>query len=355
MVRILRIIGALVAVLLVLITGFWFWASSSSIPQDAMMQTKTYGEARPADDTLAVMTYNIGYLSGMTNNQPVKGDPDLYAANLGQALDLIRAADPDIIGFQEIDFGAARSFGVHQLDTLAQTLGYAEGAQAVNWNLRYLPFPYGAPAVHYGQIVSGQAILSAYPILDHRSTVLAETSRPYLSRVFYLDRLAQVADVAIGRDTVTVVNVHLEAFEDDVRLKQAREVRDLVASLIEAGRTVLLIGDFNAVPGAVNDATMERVIEGLPMQRAQPGRSDTERPESEKRNLGTYPGNAPTRQIDHIFYMPRHMRVLDTAIACGAPDPPSDHCAVTTTFVMQSDEPMQSGERNAVSGTENAE
>ena len=348
MVRILRIVGVLVATLLLLTTGFWFWASSGSIPQDAMMQTRTYGEARSASDTLTVMTYNIGYLSGMTNNQPVEGDPDLYATNLGKAIDLVRAANPDIIGFQEIDFGAERSFGVQQLDTLAQTLAYADGAQAVNWNLQYLPFPYGSPSVHYGQIVSGQAILSTYPVLDHRSTVLAETSRPYISRVFYLDRLAQVADVAIGRDTVAVVNVHLEAFEDDVRRVQAGEVRELVADLMETGRPVLLIGDFNAVPDAADDATLERVVDGLPMRRARPGRSDAAAERGEG-NFGTYPGDAPTRQIDHIFYMPRHMRAIDTVIACGAPDPPSDHCAVTTTFAMRS------GEREATSGPKNAE
>ena len=341
MVRILRIVGLLVTLVLILVAGFWFWASSGTLSENEMVQTKTYaGEPTATADTLSVMTYNIGYLSGMTNNEPVPSNPALYAANLNKAVALIRSADPDIIGFQEIDFGAERSIGVQQLDTLAQRLDYPAGAQAVNWDVRYLPFPYGAPSVHYGQTLSGQAILSRFAIADHRRQVLAETSRPYLSRVFYLDRLAQVVDVVIGRDTLSVVNVHLEAFEKPVRLTQAGEVRDLLADLA-TDRPVLLIGDFNAAPGATDDATLDRVTQDLPFERAVPSSSDAEA-------LATYPGDAPTRLIDHIFYMPAFMRALDTSIACGAnPDPPSDHCAVITTFVMASDttetEPTETG------------
>ncbi len=332
MARILRAVGLLVALVLLLVAGFWFWASSGTLSESEMVQTKTYpGEPAQAVDTLSVMTYNIGYLSGMTNNKPVPSNPALYAANLNKAVALIQSADPDIIGFQEIDFGAERSIGVQQLDTLAQRLDYPAAAQAVNWDVRYLPFPYGAPSVHYGQTVSGQAILSRFPIADHRRLVLGETSRPYLSRVFYLDRLAQVADLVIGQDTLSVVNVHLEAFEKPVRLTQAEEVRDLLAELVATGHPVMLIGDFNAVPDATDDATLDRVTQDLPFERAVPSSSDADA-------LATYPGDAPTRLIDHIFYTPAFMRALDTGISCGAnPDPPSDHCAVMTTFVMESE------------------
>ena len=332
MALVLRVVGLLVALVLLLVAGFWIWASSGTLSESEMAQTKMYqGEPAQATDTLSVMTYNIGYLSGMTNNKPLPSNPALYATNLEKAIDLIREANPDLIGFQEIDFGAERSMGVQQLDTLAQRLGYPTGAQAVNWDLRYLPFPDGAPSVHYGQIVSGQAILSRFSIADHRRLVLAETSRPYLSRVFYLDRLAQVVDVVVGPDTLSVVNVHLEAFEQPVRLTQAEEVNDLLVELVATGRPVLLTGDFNAVPNATDDATLRRVTQDLPFNRAIPSSSDASA-------LATYPGDTPTRLIDHIFYMPSAMRALSTTISCGAnPDPPSDHCAVTTRFVMMSD------------------
>jgi len=276
------------------------------------------------------MTYNIGYLSGMTNNQPVERDPELYRSNLGNAITLLRNARPDIIGFQEIDFGAERSFGVHQLDTIARQLGYANAAQAVNWDVRYLPFPYGPPSVHFGHVVSGQAVLTSFPIASHERTVLAETSRPYVSRVFYIDRLAQGVDLVVGQDTVAVLNIHLEAFEQAVRVVQAREVREIVASLLDTGRPVLLIGDFNAVPGDPDDPTLARVAKGLDLKRAVP--TETERGGAV---TGTYPADAPGRLIDHIFYSPGRVTEIGTKVACG-PDgaPPSDHCAVTMRFTL---------------------
>jgi len=348
MLRFLRIAGLVVGALLLVLVGFWFWASSGSLSSDELRQTKSYnvdpsarasrgdtttaqggGEAARSD-TLSVMTYNIGYLSGMTNNQPVERDPELYRSNLGNAITLLRNARPDIIGFQEIDFGAERSFGVHQLDTIARQLGYANAAQAVNWDVRYLPFPYGPPSVHFGHVISGQAVLTSFPIASHERTVLAETSRPYVSRVFYIDRLAQGVDLVVGQDTVAVLNIHLEAFEQAVRVVQAREVREIVASLLDTGRPVLLIGDFNAVPGDPDDPTLARVAKGLDLKRAVP--TETERGGAV---TGTYPADAPGRLIDHIFYSPGRVTEIGTKVACG-PDgaPPSDHCAVTMRFTL---------------------
>lgn len=248
---------------------------------------------------------------------------------------------------QEIDFGAARSFDVQQLDTLAQRLGYAVGAEAVNWDVRYLPFPYGWPAVHFKHIVSGQAVLSRFPIVEQERHVLARTSRPYVSEVFYLDRLAQVAEVVIAPDTVSVVNVHLEAFEQPVREEQAKEVRALLEPMMASGRPVLLIGDFNAAPGDADDETLGLVVEDLPMKRARP---DSIRTAARAAAPATYPADAPKVLIDHLFYMPRHMRALRTQIACGGnATPPSDHCAVTTQFEVRQED--STGQAKEVAGT----
>jgi endonuclease/exonuclease/phosphatase family metal-dependent hydrolase len=46
----------------------------------------------------------------------------------------------------------------------------------------------------------------------------------------------------------------------------------------------------------------------------------------------TYPADAPTRRIDYIFYPQRFFKFADAQRWCGAPNPPSDHCAVTVTL-----------------------
>jgi endonuclease/exonuclease/phosphatase family metal-dependent hydrolase len=96
----------------------------------------------------------------MTNNQPVVRSDSFLRENMAQALRLLREADADLIAFQEIDYDGRRSGYVHQLDTIATRLGYAAAAQAVNWDKRYLPFPYGRPAVNFGPMLSGQSLLS---------------------------------------------------------------------------------------------------------------------------------------------------------------------------------------------------
>ncbi|PEN12310.1 endonuclease [Longibacter salinarum] len=329
MARFLRTAGAVIVVLLLLFVGFWFWASSGTLPESERAQVNNYGSSTFPSDTVSVMTYNIGYLSGMTNNEPVEREKALYDRNLETAIELIETADPDIVAFQEIDFAAARSFGVHQLDTLAQRLSYPTAAKVVNWDVRYLPFPYGWPSVHFGQVISGQAVLSRYPIVKHERTVLAETSRPYVSRVFYLDRLAQQTDIVVGEDTLSVVNVHLEAFEDSVRRVQATEVRALLQPLVASQRPVLLIGDFNAIPDDPNDKTLQLATAGFDLKRAMPSVSSPS---------GTYPARDPKAMIDHIFYTPAHIEPIATAIHCGpADDPPSDHCAVSMRFALSSD------------------
>lgn len=341
-----RALRATALILLVLLLGlvvFFFWGSGGTLPEEALATTTTYPAApAPPRDTLTVMTYNIGYLSGMTNNEPVERTRALYADNMDEAAQLLRDMSPHIVGFQEIDFGAARSFYVHQLDTLARRLGYAASATAVNWNERYVPFPYHwNPAIHFGRVLSGQAVLSRYPIRMHERIELARTSRPFWSDAFYLDRLAQVVEVDVGTDTLVVINVHLEAFEEATREEQAREVRAVFERYVD--RPVLLIGDFNSVhPGAMDalppaersafadDETLRLLLENTSLRSALPDSAYA----APTAQIGTYPTNAPARKIDHIFYTPGRLEALHAYVA-ETPGLPSDHRPVVMRFVLR--------------------
>jgi len=311
------------------------WASTCGLSVDELAQTKRYDAApRPSPpDTLTVTTYNIGYLSGMTNNEPVVRSDSLLSANLDQALSLLRTVDPDVIAFQEIDYGAARSGYVQQLDTIARRLGYAAAAQAVNWDERYLPFPYGRPAIHFGRTVSGQAVLSRFPVRDHARRVLTRPDQWIGRDLFYLDRLAQVALLDLGGRPLFVLNVHLEAFDRGTRETQAREVRAYYDRLVETGIPVLLLGDFNSEfppdskGAALADSTLHILLHDTELR---PVLSDSVRAATTP--AGTYPADNPTRHIDHIFYPPDAVERVDQRIYCGAPSHPADHCAVTASF-----------------------
>jgi len=333
--------GAVLGVLLLGFVAFFFWASSGGLSEEKLATTKGYpAEATAPGDTVTVMTYNIGYLSGMTNNEPVVRSDRLFTSNMDQAVALLRADDPDVVGFQEIDFGGARVKRVHQLDTLGTRLGYPMAAQAVNWDERYLPFPYGRPAVHFGRTISGQAVLSRPPIRQHTRTVLSRPPNPFFRDAFYLNRLAQTTVIDVGGRPLAVINLHLEAYDVETREKQAREVLALYNRLTAQSLPVLLIGDFNSEVTGADDASA----------------ANSDRPTDETARLllnetglravfpdtvegtppATFPADAPTRKIDYILYPPEQFVPVDRTVRCGTPSPPSDHCAVVASFRFRS-------------------
>ena len=341
MARALRIFGAGIGILLAGVVGVVLWASSGRVPEDDLAQIRTYASApdTTVPDTLTVTTYNIGYLSGMTNNEPVVRPDSLFRANMDQAVRFLRETSPHFVGLQEIDFGGARVAHVHQLDTLATRLGVPTAAQAVNWDERYLPFPYGRPAVNFGRTLSGQAILSRMPIRRHVRNVLPRPPQPFYREIFYLDRLAQVAVVDLGGHPLALINVHLEAFHVGTRAEQARVVNALYRRLDRAGLPTLLLGDFNSrlepdtasagTQRAAADSTLRILLTGTTLRPAVTARSGDPA-------HATYPASAPTQRIDYIFYPPRFFEATDAQRWCGAPMPPSDHCAVTASLVPTS-------------------
>ena len=336
--------GASAGVLVAGAVLFVLWASSGRLAEEELAQVRTYGPvpSAVAPDTLTVTTYNIGYLSGMTNNEPVVRPDSLFYANMDQAVRSLRAFSPDLMGLQEIDFGGARAAHVHQLDTLSTRLGVPTAAQAVNWDERYLPFPYGRPAVNFGRTLSGQAILSRFPIRRHVRNVLPRPPQPFYRKIFYLDRLAQVAVVDLDGHPLALINVHLEAFHVGTREEQARVVNALYRRLDRAGVPTLLLGDFNSrleanAPASegrsgrsvATDEALRVLLTNTdlrPAVAAMPG--DTAR--------ATFPADAPARRIDYIFYPPRFFEATSAQRWCGAPAPPSDHCAVIASLVPTS-------------------
>ena len=98
---ILLSLGALALALVV----FYVWATSGSYPREKYTETFTYeAEAASSDaNTLSLVSYNIGYLSGLTNQEAVERPKSLFDGHLESAIATFRPINPDIIAFQEID------------------------------------------------------------------------------------------------------------------------------------------------------------------------------------------------------------------------------------------------------------
>lgn len=308
---------------IVALAMFFFWASSGRLAASEYAQIKV-NEAYPLNpeaNEFSVVSYNIGYLSGLTNNQAVRPEADLYETNLATAIAALEPLAPDILALQEIDLDSRRSYQVDQVTALGDALAYPQRAIAINWDKRYVPFPFWPPTVHFGQMLSGQAILSRWPIVEHERLVLEKVAgNPFFYNALYLDRLAQVAQVAVNGQIVVVINLHLEAFDRPTRQGQTEFVLALAETYAEQ-YPVLLLGDFNSALNRDAEGAPRSIQTVLDASGFQPVVAAADWEVSEQ---FTYPSGMPEFKLDYIFYTPDRIELLETQVIAEGGEA-SDH------------------------------
>ena len=304
---------------------FFFWASSSTLEEEDYSKLTTLENAvLPKKDSIfSIVTYNIGYLSGMTNNLPVAKSKELFDENLQKVLRETKKINPDIISFQEIDYDASRSYHVNQEEEIAD-LGYAFRAKTVNWDERYLPFPYWPISTHFGKVVSGQSIISKYPLKEQERIVLPRVANaPFYRNAFYLERLAQVVKVVLNGKDVILINIHLEAFEKETRVQQFQEVLKIFNQYSNKYPTILL-GDFNSRARDEN-AIVQQIF----------AMKDIGNAAFNMNNPGnTFNTKNPYERIDYIFYTKNSIEYISGKVL-NEFEQASDHLPVEMKFKLK--------------------
>ena len=311
--------------MIIALVVFFFWASSSTLKTseyEKLIKTDIE-ENFKKDSIFSILTYNIGYLSGMTNNLPVAKPKALFEANLQQVKSEIKKINADIIAFQEIDYDASRSYHINQEQEIAQ-LGYSNVARAINWDKRYIPFPYWPFHLHFGKVVSGQSILSKHPLKEYQRKVLKrDVSTPFYRDAFYLERLAQVVKVQLNDREVVVINVHLEAFDKQTRVHQFKEVLGIFNKYKTEYPTILL-GDFNSRARDAN-AIIKEMFE---MKNVGNVAFDATKIEN------TFSSKNPFERIDYIFYTRNTIEYLSGKVVTAFGQA-SDHLPVYMNFKLK--------------------
>ena len=319
-----KLLKQLLILLVVAFIVFYFWASSSTLDEKEYAKITTSNvQTVDSDSIYRIVTYNIGYLSGMTNNLAVKPPKSLFDENLKKVLTEIKSVDPDIIAFQEIDFNAKRSFEVNQHKEIVG-LGYTNDASVVNWDKSYLPFPYWPPSVHYGKVVSGQSIVSKYPLKNHQRVVLERVAdAPFYREAFYLDRLLQMTTVTIESKDIILMNVHLEAFEKETR---ANQLRTVIEEFKKQSTThpVILLGDFNSDPNYKNPV-IEQLLSMIGVGTATFSKGDYKK---------TYDTKNPSERLDYIFYTQKDFEYISGKVLEQFGQI-SDHLPVEMSFKLK--------------------
>jgi endonuclease/exonuclease/phosphatase family metal-dependent hydrolase len=333
-VKILRIAGGVALLILLVLFAFFFWASSNQLdPSTYHVLSKSDRQSSVfSSDTFRIATYNMGYLSGMTNNLPVRRTRELYEENAQILLDWVEDRKPDILCVQEIDYKASRSFQIDQSSLLLEKTRFHCAADAVNWDKTYVPFPYGLPSVNFGSILSGQSIFSIHSMHLEDRIALARPSHPFYYDAFYLERLAQIVRIEINERQIVVINVHLEAWDAEIREHQASELLDIIQQYADS-LPILLAGDFNATPpGALkpygSDKTLEIIFKNSRMKPA----LSQEKYFANESLYFTYSTAEPNIRIDYILYDSLWFDVLEARID---PIRPSDHLPVVADFILK--------------------
>lgn len=349
MLWLLTVLAALVVAALL----FLWWASGPGIgpevgefPLDPAPAGFFPGDA---PESLKILGFNVAYGRGPKDDLGDLRSGTEIRDYLGRLAAFIKASGADIAVLQEVDFASSRTNFIDEAAFLSRESGLPHCARITTWTNRYIPYPYWPPSQHYGRTVSGQCVLSRFPLRQNLRYVLPQPeANPWFYNLFYLHRSIQRVDVLVGGGrSLRVFNVHLEAFDVPNKMNQARMLLDRVAR--EGTTHSLVLGDFNAVPPEAmrkhgfsdepetdlrGDQTIA-VLRGLEGYSEAVEVAGSERPEGQ---FLTFPAEAPNRRLDYLFFSDAGFSVREARVAREA-GAISDHLPVFAELVWSDSAP----------------
>jgi endonuclease/exonuclease/phosphatase family metal-dependent hydrolase len=314
----LLLIGLAIAALSLFLFLGWAsypWSLTSKSRSEQIIRIEPEGNVGNEDHpaVIKVQTWNIGYLFGLGSEGPgyEARSKDFYQKKLDELVAEIKASAPDVLCLQEVDFQSDRSQSINQARYLAQKAAYPYVAEAVSWEANYIPFPYWPFSRHFGRMRSGGAILSKYPITDHQVHLLDKPlSQPWWYNLFYLHRYVQKVTIEFGEKKISLINLHLEAFDKEDRRQQLAQL----AARVKDEKVQFVAGDFNMVPSSATkksrflDSTDDYENDPSYEVMKKSGLSEVI-PDSiytlNESAYFTFPSNRPDRRLDYIFFDPR--------------------------------------------------
>ncbi|MEV4605286.1 endonuclease/exonuclease/phosphatase family protein [Neorhizobium sp. LMR1-1-1.1] len=208
----------------------------------------------PASRRLKLLTYNVHSCIGTDRRLA----PERVA-------EVIAAAQPDIIGLQELDVGRRRTGGIDQAHTIAETLKMKHHFHA---------------ALDVEEERYGDAILTALPAELVKAGPLPSVGE---------QRGAIWIEVEVGETRLQVINTHLGLRRID-RMRQAEILLgpEWLGSDHMSDQPVVMLGDFNSIPSSP------------PYKRLAGALTDV-RTHMAGQLRPTFPSRFPLLRLDHIF------------------------------------------------------
>ena len=229
---------------------------------------------------ITVLSYNIHHAAGVDKKLDLK-----------RIAKIIREVKPDIVSLQEVENKTSRTGEVDQTAVLAK--------------LCSMKHCFG-PAIKFSGGHYGNAILSRFPIKKVKHSALpGREARNLLEATLQLP----------GSQALSFLATHL----DTTKRSQLKSLPIIAQRLkANAGKLMILAGDFNAVP---QSSLIKTLLKDWNNATSGPG-------------LQTFPVTAPKEQIDYIFYSKSpqwrliSQRTLDEKVA-------SDHLPILSILELR--------------------
>lgn len=328
--------------IVIVLVGFIAWASfpwsinESKVHQDIVhIETDDMMETEEHPSVLKVLTFNLGFLYGKGSEGPgyEHREKSYYEKVLKKLAREIKEWDVDVVLFQEIDFDSSRSGYINQAQFVAQKAGFPYVAEAVSWNLNYVPFPYYPLKNNFGYVKSGGAVLSKFPLSNHEVTLLQKpASQPWWYNLFYLHRYFQKVTVNVGDKKFNLINLHLEAFDKADRMRQVEEL----VKKISTEQIDLVAGDFNMLPESASKTSKFYNDDNYDNDRSYSIMTKSGLMEvipddiyaKDESSFFTFPAWKPDRRLDYIWYE-KGLKMMKAEVL---PSALSDHLPLRASF-----------------------
>ena len=247
--RILKILGIVLAVLVVAALGIfiWLWVTAYNPAAEEPITVEAPVTQTLDQTSFSVLTWNVGYCGlgeesdfFMDGGKMVRPSSELITKNFAGLQGFLGGVKADFTLLQEVDSNSKRSRSVDEVAGLRAKLGQSS-AYAMNFSANYVPYPW--PPI--GKVHSGLVTFSQYKMAEAtRISLPCPFSWPM--SLVNLKRCLLVSRVPIEGSDKELVLVNLEAYDEgEGKLAQSKQLREFVEQEYAKGNYVIAGGDWN--------------------------------------------------------------------------------------------------------------
>lgn len=264
--RIFKVLGAVFLLFLLAFGGLLLYSTLTDYrPEpgsEEVLKAEGSGKAITGD-TLSLLIWNIGY-AGLGAEMDFFNDggkgvrpEEEQAARYLKAIALFAGQFRDSVDFmllQEVDRNSKRSYNIDQMQVIGKELPGFTACFALNYDVKFVPVPFGLPYTPYGKTYGGLVSYSRFAPLSN-TRIQYPGGFDWPTRLYMLDRCALEQRFALpsGKQLI-VVNTHNTAYDatGEIKKEEMAFMKKRYEAEASKGNYVILGGDWNQVPPGFN-------------------------------------------------------------------------------------------------------